>query len=74
MTLRTEAWTRDGLPSSSNLGWHQGPGTEPLEDLGLSPYPPCLVFITSKCRDLAPCPPNSKPSLPSWGTSPCFRW
>lgn len=59
MTLWTEAWTRDGLPSSGSLGWHQGPGIEPREDLGLSPHPPCHVFITSKRRDLAPCPPNS---------------
>lgn len=59
VTLWTEAWTRDGLPSSGSLGWHQGPGIEPREDLGLSPHPPCHVFITSKRRDLAPCPPNS---------------
>lgn len=37
VTLWTEAWTQDGLPSSCSLGWHQGPGVEPCEDLGLSP-------------------------------------
>lgn len=36
MTLWTEAWTQDGLPRSGSLGWHQGPGVEPHEDLGLS--------------------------------------
>lgn len=72
--LWTEAWTQDGLPSSGSLGWHQGPGVEPREDLGLSPHPPCHVFITSKRRDLAPCPPELKPSLPSRGLPPCFGW
>lgn len=47
------------LLSSGSLGWHQGPGIEPREDLGLSPHPACHVFITSKHQDLAPCPPNS---------------
>lgn len=64
VTLWTEAWTQDGLPSSSSLGWHQGPGIEPCEDLGLSPNAPCHVFITSKRRDLASCPPNSSHHSP----------
>lgn len=64
MTLWTEAWTQDGLPSSGSLGWHQGPGVEPCEDLGLSPNAPCHVFITSKRRDLASCPPNSSHRSP----------
>lgn len=86
MTLWTEAWTQDGLPSSGSLGWHQGPGIEPCEDLGLSPNAPCHVFITSKRRDLASCPPNSshrspvgelppasdgdRGGCPGWGRSP----
>lgn len=41
-----------------------GPGVEPHEDLGLSPHPPCHVFITSKRRDLAPCPRNSSHRSP----------
>lgn len=76
MTLWTEAWTQDGLPSSGSLGWHQGPGVEPREDLGLSPHPPCHVFITSKRRDLASCPRNSSHRSPDgdFSPTPCFGW
>lgn len=59
-----QAWTHDGLPSSSSLGWRQGSGIEPREDLGPSPCPPCHVFITSKHQDLAPCPLNSSHCSP----------
>lgn len=53
---RTALFWQPGLAS--------GPGVEPREDLGLSPHPPCHVFITSKCRDLAPCPRNSSHRSP----------
>lgn len=49
-----------------------GPGIEPREDLGLSPHPPRHVFITSKRRDLAPCPPNSS-HRPPVGELPLLR-
>lgn len=70
---RTALFWQPGLAS--------GPGVEPREDLGLSPHPPCHVFITSKCRDLAPCPRNSSHRSPvgelppaSGGDRGCPGW